>query len=96
MTPEHERKALRPLSAIAEYIEVRPLLRQVRVMFRFLDEVIDEEPYRHFYSELLFAFLRLVNEEFAPAAINLALALTELEDAYPEIDRELADPLLNV
>lgn len=76
-----------PLSALDEYIEVQPLLRQFRVMNRFFDEVVDAEPYREFYPDLYAEFMRILNEELAPYALVLALAVTELEDAHPEIDR---------
>jgi hypothetical protein len=29
----------------------------------------------------------MLNEQLAPYALTLALAITELEDAYPEIER---------
>ena len=67
------------------YNEVRTLLRHVRVMNRFFDEVVAEPPYRQFHIDLYDAFLKILNEELAPHALTLALALTELEDAFPEI-----------
>jgi hypothetical protein len=87
------RTTQKPLSPLDEYIEVQPLLRQIRVMQRFLDEVVDAEPYRQFHPDLHQEFMRILNEEFAPHALVLALAVTELEDAYPEIDRSPDSPL---
>ena len=69
------------------YDEVRPLLRHIRVMNRFFDEVVAEPPYRQFHLNLYDAFLKILNEELAPHALTLALAITELEDAYPEVKR---------
>jgi hypothetical protein len=60
-------------------------------MQRFFDEVVDEEPYRQFHPELHGAFMRILNEELAPHALTLALAITELEDAFPEILSDAAD-----
>jgi hypothetical protein len=72
-----------PLDA---YVDVQPLLRHIRVMWRFFEEVIDENPeYRKHFSELYGAYTDILNEELAPHALTLALALTELEDAYPVI-----------
>lgn len=70
------------------YKEVRSLLRQVRVMNRFFDEVIEELPYRERYFELYEAYVKILNEELGPHAAELALALAEVEDAYPEIGRD--------
>ncbi len=67
------------------YNEARPLLRHVRVMNRFFDEVVAEPPYRKFHFDLYDAFLKILNEELAPHALTLALAITELEDAFPGI-----------
>lgn len=67
------------------YDDVRPLLRLIRVMHRFFDEVVDEEPYRKFHPELYGAFEDTLKQELAPHALTLALAIVELEDAFPEI-----------
>jgi len=67
------------------YNEARSLLRHVRIMNRFFDEVVAEPPYRQFRIDLYDAFLKILNEELAPHALTLALAITELEDAFPEI-----------
>jgi hypothetical protein len=72
-----------PLDA---YVDVQPLLRHIRIMWRFFEEVINENPeYRKHFSELHGAYMDILNEELAPDALTLALALTELEDAYPVI-----------
>src|ERR1051325_1271194 len=69
-----------------DYSEVQPLLRHVRIMERFFDEVVDENPqFRKHYSDLHVAYMRILAEELAPHALPLALAITELEDAYPDI-----------
>ncbi len=86
------RKTEKPLSPLDEYIEVQPLLLHIRVMHRFLDEVVDVEPYRDFHAALHCAYMSILNEELAPHALVLALAITELEDAYPEIDRRPQSP----
>jgi len=82
-----------PLTAVDEYAEVQPLLRHIRIMQRFFDEVVDgNAQLRTHYSELHGAYMDILNEELAPHALTLALAVTELEDAYPEIDPEAEFP----
>jgi len=77
------------LAPLDEYIEVQPALRMVRVMNRFEAEVLRVMPgLGPFYAELHVAYMEILNEELASYALNLALAITELEDAYPEIDEE--------
>ncbi len=71
MEPRTTQEALSPLD---EYIEVQPLLRHIRVMHRFFDEVVDAEPYREFHADLQSEFMRILNEEFAPYVLVLALA----------------------
>ena len=73
------------------YDDVRPLLRHIRIMHRFFDEVVDEEPYRKFHPELYGAFIDILTQELAPHALTLALAITELEDAFPEIANALEE-----
>ena len=71
-----------------EYVEVQPLLRHIRIMNRFFTEVIDEHPtWRPHYADLHVAYMAILQEEPAPHALSLALALTELEDAFPSIRR---------
>jgi hypothetical protein len=78
----------KPLSPLDEYIEVQPALHMVRIMNRFFGEVVDEPPFRQYHAELHVAYMEILNEELAPYALNLALAITELEDAYPDIGRD--------
>jgi hypothetical protein len=71
-----------------EYIEAQPVLLHVRIMERFFDEVVDEDPVlRRHYSDLHVAYMDILNEELAPYALMLALALVQLQDRYPEIER---------
>jgi predicted nuclease with TOPRIM domain len=89
-----DRAKQQPLAPVDQYTEVRPLLRHIRIMRRFLDEVVDENPeLRKHYSELHGAYMDILNEELAPHALTFALAVTELEDAYPEIDPEAEFPM---
>jgi len=82
-----------PQSPVDEYTEAQPFLRHIRIMHRFFDEVVDVNPeLRKHYSELHGAYMDILNEELAPHALTLALAVTELEDAYPEIDPEAEFP----
>ncbi|HXH41112.1 MAG TPA: hypothetical protein VNN08_20965 [Thermoanaerobaculia bacterium] len=68
-----------------DYIDVQPALHMVRIMRRFFEEIVDEPPFRAHLPELHVAYMEILNEELASYALNLALAITELEDAYPEI-----------
>lgn len=89
-----ERVTQRPLTPQDAYVESRPLLRHIRIMKRFFEEVIDENPeYREHYSELHCAYMDILNQELAPHALTLAFAVTELEDGYPEIDRKPKVPM---
>jgi hypothetical protein len=83
MVPESTKSA--PLD---DYVEVQPALHMVRIMNRFFGEVVDTDAFRPFLPELHVAYMEILNEELAPYALNLALAITELEDAYPEIGRD--------
>ncbi len=74
-----------------DFVAARPLLQHIRITQRFFDEVVDEVPYRQFLPELHGAFMRILNEELAPHALTLALAITELEDAFPEILADATD-----
>lgn len=70
------------------YHEVAHLIRQVRLMDRFFEEVVDARPEtRAFMSDLHGAYMDMLNQELAPHALLLAVAVTQLEDAYPEIER---------
>ena len=77
-----------PGPPLDDYVEVQPALHMVRIMRRFFGEVVDVEPFRRHLPELHVAYMEILNEELAPYALNLALAITELEDAYPEIERD--------
>lgn len=74
-----------PLAPLDDYLEARPLLRHVRVMERVMDWVDEDPKTREFYSEMHCAYMDVLAAEFAPHALMLALAITELENAYPEI-----------
>jgi hypothetical protein len=79
------REALAPLD---EYLAVQHILRQARLMKRFFEDVVDEKPVlRPHLPELHCAYMDLLNEQLAPYALTLAVAVVELEDAYPEITR---------
>jgi hypothetical protein len=83
----------RPLTPVDDYTEAQPLLRHIRIMRRFFDEVVDgNDELRTHYSELYGAYMDILNEEMAPHALTFALAVTELEDAYPEIDPKAEFP----
>lgn len=56
------------------------ILRHVRLMRRFFNDVVDEDPKtRAFLPELHCAYMDMLNEEFAPPALDLALALAAWE-----------------
>lgn len=91
-TKRETRKPLPPLAPLDSYGEAQPLLHHVRIMDRFFDEVIDSKPeYRQYYAHLHVAYMDILNEELAPHALTLALAVAGLEDAYPEIARPEPD-----
>jgi hypothetical protein len=73
--------------AMDNYFEAQPLLRHIRVMERFFREVVDSQlEYRKHLPDLHVAYMAILNEELAPHAVMLALAITELEDAFPDIE----------
>jgi hypothetical protein len=74
-----------PEPTLDEYLEIQPAIHMVRIMYRFFDEVVDLPPFRSVHTSLLTAYEKILNEELAPYALNLASAIAELEDAYPEI-----------
>ena len=74
-----------PAVPVDDYIEARPLLRHVRVMERVMEWVDDDPRTRVFFHDLHGAYRDILAEEFAPHALTFALALAELENAYPEI-----------
>lgn len=74
-----------PSVPVDDYFEARPLLRHIRVMKRVMDWVDEDPATRKFYSELHCAYMDVLQKELAPHALMFALAITELEDAFPEI-----------
>jgi len=77
-------------SPLDEYVIVQPLLLHIRIMNRFFTEVVDENPeFRRHLPELHGAYMGILNEELAPHALTFALAVAELEDAFPEIREEM-------
>ena len=60
---------------------IRNILRHVGLMRRFFNDVVDEDPKtRVFLPELHCAYMDMLNEEFAPHALDLALALAAWEN----------------
>lgn len=75
------------LGAIDQYEEMEPILRHVRVMEAVMTAVQDHPKMRDFYSELYGVYMGILNREIAEHALELALALKQLEAAYPEIGK---------
>jgi hypothetical protein len=73
------------LTPIGEYIEVQPALHMIRIMNRFFGEVVDCPAFSPFMQELRVGYMEILNEELSSYALDLALAIVELEVAYPEI-----------
>lgn len=74
-----------PPAASNSYDALRPILAHVRVMRRFLDEVIEPDPeLKRFYAKLDVAYAELLQRELAPHAYAMAALLLDLEDAYAE------------
>jgi hypothetical protein len=73
------------LPPLDDYFEVRPLLRHVRVMERLMRWVDDDPEKRKFHADMHCKFMDILIEEFAPHALTFALAITQLENAFPEI-----------
>jgi hypothetical protein len=49
-------------------------------------EVVDDDPKtRVFHAALFCCYMDILNKELAPYALTFALALAQLEDAFPEI-----------
>lgn len=72
-----------PPVASSVYDELRPALQLVRVMYRFLDEVIETDPeLKPLYFRLTAAYADLLQKELAPLAFRMADMLVALEDAY--------------
>jgi hypothetical protein len=71
---------------LADYIEAQPAIHMVRVMERFFAEIVDTPPFRDHLPELHVAYMEILNEELSSYALTLALAIAELEDAFPDIE----------
>lgn len=69
------------------YAAVESLLRHLRIMRRVMDWVDIDPQTRAFYPELHCAYMDVLQDELAPHALKLALAIIQLEDAYPSIVR---------
>lgn len=74
-----------PSVPVDDYFEARPLLRHIRVMKQVMDWIDEDPKTREFYSELHCAYMDILSKELAPHALMFALAITELENAFPEI-----------
>lgn len=79
------KKGQLPPVPVDDYFEARPLLRHVRVMERVMEWVDEDPKTREFHADLHSAYMDILNEELGPHALTLALAITELEEAFPEI-----------
>lgn len=74
-----------PPAPVDDYFDARPLLRHIRVMERVMEWVDDDPRTRAFFHDLHGAYMDVLSKELAPHALTLALALTQLENAFPEI-----------
>jgi hypothetical protein len=80
-----------PPPSLTEYAKALPVLRLVRVMERFLDEVVDTNPeMRSLYRDVRRAYTAILQDELAPHAMVLAFAVIELEAYCPDIARRAA------
>jgi len=90
---------------------IQNILRHVRLMRRFFNDVVDEDPKtRAFLPELHCAYMDMLNEEFAANALSLALgllawveraaalskALRKLRSLRVSANRELSKPSVSV
>lgn len=76
-----------PPVASFDYDELRPILAHIRVMRRFLKEVIEPDPELNpFYAKLDVAYGELLQTVLAPYAHRMAVMLVELEDAYTKTE----------
>jgi hypothetical protein len=78
---------IRPHHAVSYAASVQPALHMVRVMNRFFGEVVDCPAFSPFMQELRVGYMEILNEELSSYALDLALAIVELEVAYPEIQK---------
>ena len=74
-----------PSVPVDDYFEARPLLRHIRVMERVMDWMDETPDRRKFHADLHCAYMNILQEELAPYALTFALAITQLENAYPDI-----------
>ena len=70
---------------LTDYHEAKPLLRYIRVMEEFYDFMDAEPETREHIAQLHCGLMDILKKELAPHALTFALALTQLEDAYPQI-----------
>jgi hypothetical protein len=74
------------------YDNLRPILEHVRIMNRFLTDVIDPDPeLKPLYDRLLAGYLELLQPVLAPYAVELAEMLIALEDAYTKGDNDVLE-----
>lgn len=85
MKARDSRKGQLPPVPIDDYFEARPLLRHVRVMERVMDWADEDPKTREFHAEMHCAYMNILSKELASHALTFALAITELEEAFPEI-----------
>jgi hypothetical protein len=76
-----------PLSPLDDYEACEPIIRHVRVMGKLMDKVERHPELGPHYAELHGLFMNVLSDEFQPFGLMLALAVSQLEDAYPEIIR---------
>lgn len=81
------RRELPPLSPLDDYEACEPIIRHVRVMGKLMDKVEAHPEIGPHYAELHGLFMDVLSEEFRPFGLMLAMAISQLEDAYPEIVR---------
>ena len=74
-----------PPLPVDDYFKARPLLRHIRVMKLVMDWIDKDPKTRAFFAELHCAYMDILNKELSAHALTFALAITELEDAFPEI-----------
>ncbi|MGN6186856.1 MAG: hypothetical protein ACTHQM_24745 [Thermoanaerobaculia bacterium] len=72
-----------PPVAIDSFQQLKPALGHVRVMYRFLHEVVATDPdLKPHYNRLLLSYAAILQQELAPYAFDMADVLVALEDAY--------------
>lgn len=78
------RKPPEPPVALDEYVELRPLLRHVRVMEAVMSAIDEDPKLREFCDDVRAIYDTALHAELAPHALLLALALIQ-EDAFPQL-----------